>query len=156
MGASLLRIQRETMQTRKLEDAQHEAAHIVVGITLGLRLRKAVICKDVVEGWVTEATCWFTSHGSALAHAIMCAAGVVWERAHGRESPIDYRHMLEELNVTGDVDGEVRTCLRLAEILLKNHGKAHKQVTMALMDRDLTDKDIRAIARGEKVQEMES
>ena len=138
---------------RDLAAIQHEACHIVVGIALGLRLRKAVISKGVLEGQNIAGYSWFTSHGSALAHAIMCAAGVVWERAHGRESPIDYRHMLEELNVKGDVDGEVRTCLRLAQILLKNHGTAHKRVTMALLEKDLTDRDIRAIARGEKVTE---
>lgn len=141
---------------RDLAAAAHESAHVVVGIALGLRLRKVSVAKGVINGHDTDGFTWFTSHGSALAHAIMCAAGIAWERAHGRESPADYQNMMQELHVTGDVDGEVRTCLRLAEILLKNHGKAHKQVTMALMDRDLTDKDIRAIARGEKVQEMET
>jgi hypothetical protein len=146
---------------RDLDAIQHEACHVVVGIALGLRLRKAAISKESRDGWKTSGYAWFTSHGSALAHAIMYAAGVVWEQAHGRESPLDYKYMLEELsikdgdNVPGAEQAEVRTCLRLAKYLLKDRMTAHKQVTKALLDRDLTDKDIRAIARGEKITEAE-
>ncbi len=144
---------------RNLAASTHEAAHIVVGVALGLRLRKAVIKRESEDGWVSEGWAWFDNYGSSLSHAIMYAAGVVWERAHGRESPLDYRYMLEELKVYMPKDQsikenvETRTCLRLAGLLLRSHGKAHRHVTKALMERDLTHRDIRAIARGEKVTE---
>lgn len=144
---------------RDLAAIQHEAAHLSVGIALGLRLRKAVIKRESEGGWTSEGWCWFENRGSSLSHAIMYAAGVVWERAHGRESPLDYRYMLEELKVYMPSDKnikenvETRTCLRLAGLLLRSHGKAHRKVTEALMERDLTSADIRAIARGEKVTE---
>jgi len=144
---------------RDLAVAAHESAHVVVGIALGLRLRKVVVKVESEGEWISGGWCWFTNGGSSLAHAIMYGAGVVWERAHGRESPLDYRYMLEELKVYMPNDSsikqnvETRTCLRLAGLLLRNHGKAHRQVTKALTERDLTDKDIRAIARGEKVTE---
>src|SRR6478735_2814311 len=144
---------------RDLSTAQHEAAHVVVGIALGLRLRKAVIGKSPRLNWTAPGYAWFTSHGSALAHAIMYAAGVIWEQAHGNESPLDYKYMLEELsikdgeNVPGAEEAEVRTCLRLAKYILKDRMQAHKRVTKALLEKDLTDRDIRAIARGEKITE---
>ena len=147
---------------RNLKTVQHEACHVVVGIALGLRLRKVSIGKEIRDGWIFSGQSWFTNHGSALAHAIMYAAGVVWEQAHGRESPLDYKYMVQELaikdseNVPGAEAAEIRTCLRIARYILKDRKKAHKLVTMALMERDLTDADIRAIARGEKVTEPES
>src|SRR4051812_35587932 len=134
---------------RDLETCKHEAAHVVVGTALGLRLRKVTVAKEPEGKWTSEGWCWFTNHGSALSHGIMYAAGVVWERAHGRESPLDYRYMLEELKVYMPDDSgittnlETRTCIRIAGLLLRNHGSAHKRVTEALLEKDLTEKDIR-------------
>lgn len=134
---------------------------MVVGVSLGLRLRRVVITSENRDGWNTEGYAWFTNRGSALAHAIMYAAGVVWERMHGRESPLDYRYMVQELaieddrNVPGAAAAETRTVLRLASLTLRNSSGVHLRVTRALLERDLTDRDIRAIARGERITDSE-
>lgn len=130
---------------RDLDVAQHEAAHVVVGVALGLRLRKAVVGRVAhMLGYA-----WFTNHGSKTAHAVMYAAGVAWNHALGEHSPADAKLCREQVKT----DADVRTCVRLAGDLLKSRGEAHKRVTLALLQRDLNSRDIAAIARGERLSD---
>jgi len=138
---------------RDLETCQHEAAHVVVGIALGLRLRKAVV-NNGTRAWYSSGWAWFTNHGSDLAHAIMFAAGTAWDREMGEDCPEDSKNCLERLKKDpSDPTGhaELRTCIRIARQMLRDLSVAHSMVTKALLEKDLTSKDIAAIARGEKV-----
>lgn len=128
---------------RRLDVADHEAAHVVVGVALGLRLRKAVIkTAEDFDGYA-----WFTNHGSRTAHAIMYAAGVAWERARGGSS-IGDATLCRELVKT---DSEVRTCVRVAGVMLAGLGPVHSKVTRALLENDLNAKHISKLARGERL-----
>jgi hypothetical protein len=112
-------------------------------VALGLRLRKAVIGReDDMLGYA-----WFTNHGSRTAHAIMYAAGVAWERARGRSSVAD-AELCRELMKT---EAEVRTCVRVAGVMLAGLGPAHRMVTRALLENDLNAKHISKLARGERL-----
>lgn len=129
--------------TRSLDIAQHEAAHVVVGVSLGLRLRKAVIATaHDYHGFA-----WFTLHGSRMSHALMYAAGVAWDHAVQDHSPCDAA-LCRELVKT---DADVRTCVRVASFILSSRCVVHNRVTRALLERDLNARDIAAIARGENL-----
>jgi len=124
--------------------ARHEAAHIVVGVTCGLRLRRATAVpeSDKILGWT-----WFHGdpegpHREAL--ALMFAAGVAWERGG---SPAD-RALLREL-----VSGRhaERAMIRAADAIIGDRYVAIKRVAEALLHRDLTGADINALARGDRL-----
>lgn len=134
---------------RDLHTTQHEAAHVVVGVALGLRLRKAVVGKAPRPNWSAPGYAWFTNHGSDYAHAIMYAAGVAWERAmHNGASPADAQLCLELVKS----EDELKTCVRVAQVMLAGLGRAHRAVTKALLEQDLNSKHIAAIARGERLE----
>ena len=134
---------------RSLAIAQHEAARVVVGVALGMRLRRATAAP--AEGLLGYA--WFAS-GHAHAWALMYAAGVAWERAIGAPE------WLEELDVR-DVRthapgrGGLAACTRAAAAMLAGLGPQHALVTRALLERDLVGADIARLARGERLLDGE-
>lgn len=80
----------------------------------------------------------------------MFAAGVAWERAIGNTDPEDCSHDLAAcVDLVGAADA--RTCIRTARALLHELGRVHTRVTRALLDRDLSIKDISLIVRGERL-----
>lgn len=122
--------------------AQHEAAHVVVGCALGLRLRAATVrpkTSPAIQGYV------LFRDGSATALGLMYAAGVAWDRALGEDSPAD-RKLIHELGFTVR-DG--RGLVRAAGAMLRDLGGAHARVTRALLERNLGAVDIARLARGE-------
>jgi hypothetical protein len=136
-----------------LATAQHEAAHVVVGVHLGLRLRRVELLAPVgasANGWFDVSwggLVWF-ERGPAAALALMYAAGVAWEGALGSTSPADARLVREIMPGRGSV----KACARAAGALLAGLGTAHARVTRALLEAGtLTGADIAAIARGEKL-----
>lgn len=137
--------------SRPYEVAEHEAAHVVVGAALGLRLRHATAQRTPGEhgfAWYKGYT-WFADRGTATSHAIMYAAGCAYERSVGgiwRAGPdeILLRQMLPGR-------GNFQTCVRAADAMLRGLARVHGQVTRALCTRDLGNAEIEAIARGERL-----
>lgn len=140
---------------RTLAVAQHEAAHVVVGVALGLRLGRASALPWAKGGDEGDGYCWFPlpPNRRAWADAVMGAAGVAWERAvapcaadaDGRQSA-DWAELLDATPSRHDAE----TCVRAAAALLAGLGAAHARVTRALLERDLGPDDIAALARGER------
>ncbi len=127
---------------RSFADAQHEAAHVVVGLALGLRLD----CVRIYPDQRSSETVWYATPWHPEAVRIMTAAGVVWERRCG-----DLRHAAYDLadlrrdRVTGK---RLTACERAAWALLAERSALHTRITRALLEDDLTAADVRAIARG--------
>ncbi len=134
---------------RDLEAAQHEAAHVVVGVAVGLHLLRASVLPPPAKDWTAPGYCWFRGDRKRhVAEATMFAAGVAWERAVGNTDPIDASHDLAEcIDLVGVENAD--TCIRLSRALLFELGRVHTRVTRALLDRDLTIRDISQIVRGE-------
>lgn len=121
--------------------AEHEAAHVVVGLALGLKLRKATIqptptgATGIMLGYA-----WFEHAKNYMAHAIMLCAGVAWERRPGGlgDSPEDYALAKHALRYKRDVE----TGVRIADELLKARRRAHARVASELCERDLGPADV--------------
>lgn len=132
--------------TRALTDAQHEAAHVVVGVALGMHLRKAVLTSSrKTLGYA----CFDVPKHKATAWAITLAAGIAYERRSG-----DVRHARgdrRELRRAGHRRHAIDALTVAADAILETRGLAHARVTQALLRRDLTGADIEAIAKGERV-----
>ena len=138
--------------SRELDLAQHEAAHVVVGVALGLRLSKAVLGggAGVVRGVNTLGYSLFTvPHRKGTAWAITLAAGIAFERRAGEEETArgDYKLLRQE----GHSAHAITALVVAADAILETRGLAHARVTRALLQRDLTGADIEAIAKGERV-----
>jgi hypothetical protein len=137
---------------RPLDIAQHEAAHVVVGVALGLKLRRAVLAKrDLGGGYEEHGYSWFPA-GTARkrnAMALMFAAGIAWDRMVGDDlEGVDAALVRELVHSAHDVE----TCVTAAGALLAGLSGAHARVTRALLERDLTGADIQALARGEQIE----
>lgn len=138
--------------TRTLGDAQHEAAHVVVGVALGLRLRRAALGKDaaVVRGVETLGYALFSvSQRKSTAWAITLAAGIAYERRAGDEETAAGDRKL--LRKEGHSAHAIAALVVSADAILETRWLAHARVTRALLQRDLTGADIEAIAKGERV-----
>jgi hypothetical protein len=125
--------------------AKHEAAHVVVGVASGLKLKHATI--NPTDGLAGYA--WFHGnpqgpHREAL--ALMYAAGVAWE--NGR-SPVD-RALLR--SVCSGRHAEL-ALIRAADCILIVRGALIDRVAQALLHTGtLTGSDVAAIARGERLE----
>ncbi len=138
---------------RPLEIAQHEAAHVVVGVALGLRLREAVLRVEALPGgWEGHGYVLFRGvHGGRQreALALMYAAGCAWEEAVGGGLSEGDERLCRGLVTSAR---GVRVCVRAAGAMLAGLGAAHARVTRALLERDLTARDIATLARGERLR----
>jgi hypothetical protein len=126
---------------------QHEAAHVTVGVALGLRLHSAAVMRWVDDdGTVAAGWTWFPE-GSREALALMYASGVAWERATGgRRYESGDSRCLRELIGTSRQGFEA--CVTAAGALLESRAVAHARVTRVLLERDITHEDVQAIAQG--------
>jgi hypothetical protein len=133
---------------RDLADAEHEAAHIVVGVTLGLRLRYARLYKAEhdAEHWELGATL-FADSRSQLSQAIMHAAGIAWERRRGGRA--DYA-TADRATVLGllKTPADVRAATQVAREILRTRRRIHERVARELWQRDLSHRDIRSLVLG--------
>ena len=135
------------MPPRPLDVALHEAAHVVVGVALGLRLRCVVL--ESRPGWTWGGYAWFPK-GHKHALALMYAAGVAWDRA--MVAP-EWRKA-EDVRLVRELApgrGGLEACVRGAGAMLAGLGVAHARVTRALLEQDLRGADIAALARGERL-----
>jgi hypothetical protein len=139
--------------SRDLDTAQHEAAHVVVGVALGLRVSEVTIDGPRGDAWGWEGR---RRRGWREAWALMYAAGVAWERAHPTGDPWAARHDLAAVKRLSSGRAGAEACITAAGALLATLGTAHRRVTLALLDRDLTGADVAAIARGERPQDVDA
>lgn len=144
------------MEIRDFDTAQHEAAHVVVGCALGLRLRAAVVRwhqdRDDPSTWL-GGYAWFHGHETRdrAALALMLAAGIAWERAI-RGKPRVRGADAEALRGYCGSRREYEAYITAAGAMLAGRQAAHARVTRALLDRDITGADIAAICRGETLE----
>jgi len=136
---------------RSLTDAQHEAAHVVVGVALGLRLRRVWLgVEKIGRSIYLGCSEWEPTPWPREADLIMSAAGVAWERHCG---DVAHAHgdlaCLRRAGVRGNA--RIRVLETAAWALLESRPAIHTRVTRALLDRDLTGKDVARIARGERL-----
>lgn len=145
------------VNVRDLAIAQHEAAHVVVGVALGLRLRKAVIGLTTLRnGGTLEGYCWFAGPPADRrsrdreALALMYGAGVAWEMAVN--GPL-YRRADDAQFCRELCNGRsgYTAIVRASAALLSALAGPHARVTRALLERDLRGQDIAALARGEEI-----
>jgi hypothetical protein len=129
--------------------AQHEAAHVVVGVALGLHLERAELAPPdpSMSGCATFAVP--RRHNQAW--ALTVAAGIAWERAAtGRRRPWGARldaRLLRRL-VRGRHAREA--LIRAAAAMLATMGGVHARVTRALMDGPVDSSAIAALALGKR------
>jgi hypothetical protein len=140
---------------RTLAVAQHEAAHVVVGVALGLRLGRASAAPWARGSDEGDGYCWFPLPPGrrTWADAVMTAAGVAWERAvapRTRDEDGMARYDWAAILTATPSRHDAETCVRAAAALLAGLGAAHARVTRALLERDLGPADIEALARGER------
>lgn len=133
------------MRDTALQDAQHEAAHVVVGVTLGLRLYRATIHPH--DGAPDDSGyAWFWD-GPREAELIMAAAGVAWERRVG-----DVWHARDDIAWLRSrrVRGNARLVAleRAAWAVLESRAALHARVTRALLEGDVTPRVLRTLVRG--------
>lgn len=131
--------------TRNPDIAAHEASHVAVGVSLGLKLRRAVVCPSPLgpnrlQGWTIF---YGLADGGRrrLAYGAMFAAGIAFERAEfgtADSARID-RLRLKELGFSED---DVRILVGVAKSILESKEGAllHHRVKEALLHRDLTSK----------------
>jgi hypothetical protein len=135
--------------------AQHEAAHVIVGLALGLRLRRVTVKPERVKGvglllgnTVFDARC-----GSVEAWSLTYAAGSAWEKRHG-----DWRHAwldearLRERNVRGR---GLAALEHAAWCVLHRASGAHARLTRKLLDAgELSGHEVQALLGGESWNEI--
>ncbi len=138
-----LRLVRAVLDT---STAEHEAAHVVVGLALGLRLRRATI---VPSPWgsrkVALGYAWFGgSSREGFARTIMYCAGIAWESRPGgtpaaaRADEIQARQFFTSQH-------DLACGVRIAREMLDGRRRAHARIASELCDRDLTSADIEAM-----------
>lgn len=146
-----------SLMARSLDDAQHEAAHVVVGVALGLRLWRVTLDPATLpkswrrwEGDALAVTAWEPKPWPREADLLMTAAGVAWERRYGDITKA--RGDLQILRRAG-VRGNARLVVleRAAMAILESRHALHTRVTRALVERDLTGRDVRTLVRGERL-----
>lgn len=124
--------------------AGHEAAHVVVGLALGLRLKRATIRPSARGRELLLGYAHFYSDRKYLAQAIMLCAGAVWDRRNGFEpdaTPGGDLGQAHKLVTRADV----LTCLQIAGEILDGRRRAHARLASELCDRDLTTADVEAL-----------
>ncbi len=136
--------------TRSLQDAQHEAAHVVVGLALGLRLYRVRLgVRTTRAGDEVGSTDWYSKPWPREADLIMTAAGVAWERQSGGDLK-DASYDLADLRRAGiRGNARLRVLERAAWAVLMSRPGAHARVTRALLEHDLVEADVRKLARCE-------
>ncbi len=124
--------------------AEHEAAHVVVGCALGLKLKRAALQHARPEHDSSEGYTWFAPGRAYLAFGIMTCAGIAWESRVGGDlayAVCDIRNAKQILRSAASV----ATSTKLARELLDSRRRLHARIASELCDRDLTAPDIEAL-----------
>jgi hypothetical protein len=139
---------------RKLDVAQHEAGHAVVGVWLGMSLR--VVRVDPASYVELDGyTDFRRTKTNALHYAIMCAAGPAADAICGRDEPDMWEPDFSLIKESGFSTKERRVLIDMATRYLRGPcRRAWQKVTDELMSRDLSGKEIKAlVAHGEPMAE---
>jgi hypothetical protein len=131
---------------RRLDVAQHEAAHVVVGVAVGLKMRTA----RLNGGGDSFGDVWFPE-AFGVQGALMYAAGAAWEKA--TPSGYGHEHDLRAIRTLGFRGPALNSLLLAAGDMLAARGPIHRRVTQALLEKDLSGHDIAALARGERLKD---
>ncbi len=128
---------------RALEDARHEAAHAVVGVYLGLRLRTVRLTEE--HNWVGYAQ-FYCPRSKRLQAGVMFAAGPAGDAIHGLAHHYgwagDYREMADLYFSAA----ERRVLIDMATRYLRGPcRRAWETVTDVLLHRDLSGAEIKAL-----------
>lgn len=127
-----------------LADAEHEAAHLVVGLALGLKLRRAFVRRETWNGLTIDGLVYFNGYQRRrLAIGVMACAGIVWEAKLGRKGLDWVDAKLARTCLTSTHDVLVAT--RLAREILEGRRRLHARVASELCDRDLGPADVEAL-----------
>lgn len=128
--------------------AEHEAAHVTVGLALGLRLRKAALGHTVIDGADVHGYTWFGGgNRQGFARTIMYCAGIAWEsRPSGTLWHARYDEMYARKFFTSKHD--LASGVRIAREMLEGRRRAHARIASELCDRDLSQVDIERLVLG--------
>lgn len=127
------------------ETAEHEAAHVIVGLALGLKLRKATIEPSVLNGHVAAGYSWFYVGRKYMAFGIMACAGIAWERRRGRNATAIAGDLEIAQQVWDCRRSEIETGVKLAREIIEGRRRLHARVASELCDRDLSPADVEAL-----------
>lgn len=130
--------------------AQHEAAHVVVGVAIGLRLIAASVCDWEDAGEQYGGFAWFPP-GAEVQDCLVTAAGIAWSRAVGR--PYEAHGDEADLRRVVRSKRAREAYVIAAGAILESRAAAHKLVTAALLETNLIHSDIERLARGESLDE---
>lgn len=139
------------MTLRPLDVAQHEAAHAVVGVYLGLPLRAARLRRaNGLQGY-THFRCTLARR---VHLGVMYAAGPAGDAIHGRNEPQKWELDFQELDAIWFTESEIRILIDTATHYLKGPcARAWRETTEVLLHRDVTGPEIKAlILHGETLE----
>lgn len=130
---------------RRTDVAEHEAAHVVVGASLGLPFKRAKVGREEWRSFVIEGLTWFGGR-CWLAHGITACAGVVWER---REGGSRLGAAADRRNAQNCFDQRnISTGCKAAADILRTRGEILERVARELCDRDLGPAELAELAVG--------
>lgn len=132
------------IETKLIRVAQHEAAHVVVGLALRLQLLRA--SARPAPGF--RGYCEFAYSTRWQALAIMYAAGIAWEALPGGDiavASVDRQLTQEALRRSGATRADVRSSVTCASAILHTRSDAHAVITRMLIDGDITGKHVSRI-----------
>ncbi len=121
--------------------AEHEAAHVVVGCALGLKLKRASIAHAQPGHDSSEGFTWFQHGRDYLAFGVMVCAGIAWESRPGGE-PAYAAADLKSARQIHRYRANVETSVRIAREMLDGRRRLHARIASELCDRDLGSADI--------------
>jgi hypothetical protein len=137
-------------QVTALEVAQHEAAHVVVGLALGLRLRVSrVQLSRQADRTEHGKTLFDRRFGVIEAFGIMVAAGPAWERIVGNARTWNAWGDKVILRGAGYSEQAITVLTAAADGILRGRPAVHARITRILLERSLRASDVAALIRGE-------
>lgn len=134
--------------TTRTDHAEHEAAHVVVGLALGLPLKIARARLERWKGIEIEGFVWFGAPSRRMAHGITACAGIVWENQPGGSkvgASADRAHAAYYLRTAESI----RTGCKVASEIIRTRGAILARVARELCDRDLRPAELAEMVVGE-------
>lgn len=131
------------MSHRDAHVAEHEAAHLVVGLALGLKLKRAKLEETCIkDGFVEQGYVWFAGgNRRGLALTLMYCAGIAWELKHAAD-PVAIEHDRKLARKYFISAHDLKVGVRIADELLQSRKAAHARVASELCERDLGPADV--------------
>ena len=128
-----------------LADAEPEAAHLVVGCALGLKLKRAFVRRQYdkdLKALVDGITYFSGFERRKLAFGIMACAGLAYERKINRGADHYASGDIKLARMCFSSLHDIEVGVKLARELLDGRRRLHARVASELCDRDLGPADI--------------